>query len=211
MSWLEPRALQLSLLAEAGRAEHAPDPEPLLAAAREIGLPDFIALAFAAATQLLLAQGQRERAHALLQELDQLGLSGAEPSSSLPSLLRTALALEDEPLAQRLSARIEPLSPWHEYVLASSRAQLAEAAGDRAGAAELYGAAAERWREFGNIPERAYALLGQGRCLAALGKPEADEPLREAKELFNSMGYKPALAETDALLGDSEASAATSA
>jgi hypothetical protein len=37
----------------------------------------------------------------------------------------------------------------------------------------------------------AYALLGQGRCLAALGKPEAEEPLREAKELFASMGYGP--------------------
>ena len=73
MSWLFPRALQLRLLAETGMAEHAPDSEPLLAAAREIGLPDFIACAFAAAAQLLLTQGQREHAHALLQELDQLG------------------------------------------------------------------------------------------------------------------------------------------
>jgi hypothetical protein len=48
----------------------------------------------------------------------------------------------------------------------------------------------------------AYALLGQGRCLAALGKPEAEEPLREAKELFASMGYGPALAETEALLAE---------
>jgi hypothetical protein len=54
------------------------------------------------------------------------------------------------------------------------------------------------------VPERAYALLGQGRCLAALGKPEAEEPLREARELFASMGYKPALAETEALLGGAE-------
>jgi class 3 adenylate cyclase/tetratricopeptide (TPR) repeat protein len=205
MSWLEPRGLQLHLLAETGMTEHAPDPEPLLAAAREIGLPDFIALAFAAASRLLLAQGQREHAHALLRELDQLGPAGAEPSSGLPSLLRTALALEDQPLAQRLSARIEPITPWHEYALASARAQLAEAAGDRAAAAHLYGAAAERWREFGNVPERAYALLGQGRCLAALGQPGAEEPLREARELFASMGYKPALAETDALLGETAA------
>jgi hypothetical protein len=55
------------------------------------------------------------------------------------------------------------------------------------------------------VPERAYALLGQGRCLAALGKPEAEEPLREARELFASMGYKPPLAETEALLGGAEA------
>jgi hypothetical protein len=32
-------------------------------------------------------------------------------------------------------------------------------------------------------------------------------PLRETRELFASMGYKPALAETEALLGESEAAA----
>ena len=74
-------------------------------------------------------------------------------------------------------------------------------------AAALYAEAAERWREFGNVPERAYALLGQGRCLAALGQPEAQEPLREARELFASMGYRPALAETDALLEQTTAAA----
>ena len=75
-------------------------------------------------------------------------------------------------------------------------------------AAELYRDAAARWQRFGNVPERAYALLGQGRCLAALGKRHAKEPLREARSLFASMGYKPALAETKALL---EQTAATSA
>ena len=67
--------------------------------------------------------------------------------------------------------------------------------------------AAARWREFGNVPERAYALLGQGRCLAALRNLEAEAPLREARELFATMGYKPALAETEALIGESEAAA----
>lgn len=69
------------------------------------------------------------------------------------------------------------------------------------------GDAAEGWREFGNVPERAYALFGRGRCLAALGKPGAEEPLREAKELFASMGYKPALWDTEALLAETAAAA----
>jgi Adenylate and Guanylate cyclase catalytic domain len=51
-------------------------------------------------------------------------------------------------------------------------------------------------------------LLGEGRCLTTLGKPEAEAPLREARELFASMGYKPALAETEALLTHGEAAAA---
>jgi hypothetical protein len=50
-----------------------------------------------------------------------------------------------------------------------------------------YREAGERWRAFGNVPERAYALLGQGHCLAALGKPEAEAPLREARELFAAL------------------------
>ena len=54
----------------------------------------------------------------------------------------------------------------------------------------------------------AYALLGQGRSLAKLGKPdEAAAPLREARELFASMGYTPALAETEALLEQTKAAA----
>ena len=60
--------------------------------------------------------------------------------------------------------------------------------------------AADRWQEFGNVPERAYALLGRGRCLVALGDPAPAQPLEEARELFASMGYNPALAETERLL-----------
>jgi hypothetical protein len=72
----------------------------------------------------------------------------------------------------------------------------------------LYAESATRWQEFGNVPERTYALLGQGRCLTAVGSPDAAEPLREARELFASMGYKPAVAETDELLTQGEAAAA---
>ena len=43
--------------------------------------------------------------------------------------------------------------------------------------------------------------------MAALGRPEAITPLREARRLFDSMGYRPALAETEALLGEGEAAA----
>jgi hypothetical protein len=84
---------------------------------------------------------------------------------------------------------------------------VAEDAGEHAEAAALYAEAAERWKEFGNVPERAYALLGYGRCLLALGTPDAEKPLREAQELFASMGYQPALAETEALLGEGEGAA----
>jgi class 3 adenylate cyclase len=209
VSYVEARALQLQLLAERGAPEQAPTPDELVAAVRGIGLRGLIVLAFAAAAQLLLVQGRREQARALLHELDELALSRVDTNyiSILPSLLRVALALDDPPLARRLATGVEPVTPVHGHALASVQAQLTEAAGEQAGAADLYEQAAERWQRFGNVPERAYALLGQGRCLAALGRPEAEEALRGARDLFTSLGYEPALAETRALLGESEAAA----
>jgi hypothetical protein len=196
------RARQLQLLAERGTPEQAPAPEPLVGAARDIGLPAFVALALAAAAQLLSAQHRPEQARALLLELDQLAAVRADLDYAwlLPSLLRVVLALDDSALAQRLTIGVAPRTPLHEHALASAQAQLAEAAGQHADAALLFRHAAERWQQFGSLPERAYALLGEGRCLTALNPSEAEGPLRQAEELFASMGYKPALAETQALL-----------
>ena len=122
-------------------------------------------------------------------------------------MLRTALAAGDPDLAKRLADGLEPRYPLREHALCAARAQLAEHAGDHADAATLYAEAAARWQEFGNVPERAYALLGQGRCLVALGRARRRAPLREARELFSSMGYHPALAETEALLEQTTAAA----
>ena len=205
----EPRSLQLRLLAARGAQEHAPASDELVAAARENGEPQSCAMAFAAGARLLVAQGRSQQANALLAELEQVPAIRSDPyyASLLPELVRSALALGDSGLAARLLDGVEPRTPLSEHALGACQAQLADAAGEHAQAAGLYAKAAERWQEFGNLPERGYALLGQGRCLAALAKPEAAEPLREAQRLFASIGYKPALAETEALLGESEAAA----
>jgi hypothetical protein len=86
---------------------------------------------------------------------------------------------------------------------------LAEAASAHIQAATIYAEAAERWREFGNVPERAYALLGQARCLVALDRREAETLLRETRDLFATMGNKPALAEVEALLTQTAAAPAS--
>ena len=201
------RSVQLRLLTERGNPREAPDPEPMLAAARDTGQPQRIARAVGGAAPLLLAQNQPGEAHALLHELDRLAGARADPVyvSLLPSLMRVALALGDPPLAQRLRTGVEPVTPLHTHVLAAAQAQLAEAARDDTAGAAMYQQAAERWQQFGNVPERGYALLGRGRCLTALDEPEAEGSLREAKELFSSIGYTRALAEIEALLAESEA------
>jgi class 3 adenylate cyclase/tetratricopeptide (TPR) repeat protein len=215
MASLQLRALQMWLLVERGSPERAPDLDQLVDASRETALPGVIAYSLAAAAYVLLARGERERAHAFLREVAELG---AFDLTDLGWLGRMALALDDPALAERFdrpdaAAGAERLvglavaSGLDEHAQVSVRAQLAEAGGDREAAARLYRRAAEGWESFGYVPERAYALLGRGRRLLALGDSAAQQPLTEARELFASMGYRPALAETDSLLGASQPAA----
>jgi class 3 adenylate cyclase/tetratricopeptide (TPR) repeat protein len=210
VSVAEARSVQIRLLVNRGEHDQAPAAaESLAPDARERGESAGIAFSFAAVGQLLVAQGRSQQAEALLTELDRVPESRSDLyyASLLPVVVRCALAVQDAELASRLAAGVEPRTPLHEHALCSARALLGEAAGAQPEAADLYAEAAERWREFGNVPERAYALLGQGRCLTALGHAGAEAPLAEARELFASIGYKPAFAETEALLQQTTAAA----
>jgi len=210
------RALQMWLRVERGSLERVQELDALVDAARETALPGPIANSLWVGSCLLLARGDHERAHAFLREVAELGGFDA---TDLGGQVRAALALGDPTLAERLAERVEVAttttttatraraSSVDEHAQVSARAQLAEARGDRETAAGLYREAAERWEQFGYVPEHAYALLGQGRCLHALGDPAAPGPLTEAHELFASMGYKPALADTEALLQQTQTAA----
>ena len=159
------------------------------------------------AAQFLLAEGNRDGALGLVRELEQTPGIRADIfyAALLPGLVRCAIALQDKEIAARLAEGVEPRTPLGEHALTACRAQLAEAAGDAAEGAALYAEAAERWQQFGDVPEHAHALLGQGRCLVALADAAAELPLRQAAELFRSMGYRPALAETETLLAQTAA------
>ena len=116
-------------------------------------------------------------------------------------MVRTALALGNLELAERLIIGVEPRTPYEEHALATVSAALAEAHGDLQAAAGGYEDAAERWQSFGVVPEQAFALLGQGRCLTRLGRrSEANPVLQHAREIFQELQAAPALAETDDLL-----------
>jgi len=121
--------------------------------------------------------------------------------SLLPAMVRTAVAAGDLALADRLASGFGPNYPYTEHALCATRAILAEATGETEQAAGLYAEAAGRWERFGVVPERGFALLGQGRCLLVLGRPvEAVGALRSAREVLSALGALPFLAETDALL-----------
>jgi class 3 adenylate cyclase len=202
INFIEPRSYQLRLHAEKGEHNGAPRPESILNAARESGDPTSIVLAVSAAATLFIAQGFPEHARPLLAELDGSAFARTDLvyATVLPGLVRGALALGEHALAARLAEGTPRTIPRQQDALAAVRAQLADAAGDPAKAATLYADAAERWNRIGNVPERAYALLGLGRCLHALDDPAAEQSLSQARDLFATLGYQPALAEAQALL-----------
>jgi tetratricopeptide (TPR) repeat protein len=207
---IEPRSVELASRLARGEQGARAGADWLIEAARAVGTAEMVVFALGAAAAALAAEAP-ERASALLAELEELQGGRETPyyASQLAAMVRTALAAGDTELAERLVEGLEPRYPLDEHAFCAARAQLAEHTGDHAAAVETYAEAAERWREFGNVPERAYALLGQGRCLAALGKREAEKPLRDARELFTAMGYRPALAETEALLEQTAAAPAS--
>jgi tetratricopeptide (TPR) repeat protein len=201
LMWL--RAIELATHIARGEVEGASGiADWLVEAARTQSTLDATVEALAAAAAARLAAAEPDQARAHLAEIEQTPGARDVPyySRQLGAMLRTALAAGDPELAERLADGIEPLYPGREHALCAARAQLAEHAGNHADAATLYAEAAARWQQFGNVREYAYALLGRGRCLVALADPPAEQPLRQAAELFGSMGYRPALAETEALL-----------
>lgn len=161
--FVEPRSVQLRLLAERGAHEHAPTPDELLAAARESGEPQDYALAFAAVARLLLAQGERQQAQALLAQLEHVAGTRADPyfASVLPELVRTALALDDAALASSLIEGVQPVTPLPQYVLVAGHAHLAKAAGDHAQAAT--DALRRGGQALARVRERARARLRAAR------------------------------------------------
>ncbi|MEA2521886.1 MAG: hypothetical protein QOI81_1532, partial [Actinomycetota bacterium] len=148
--------------------------------------------------------GQDDRAAALLTEL------AATPAfrntstygATAHALVRAALAIGDRELAERLGAGVEqPRRPIDEHALAATNAALMEARGDLSSAAEAYAEAAGRWERFGVVPEQAFALLGQARCLIGLSLPtEASAVLQRARVIFDRLEAASAIAEIDALI-----------
>ncbi len=154
------------------------------------------------------ALAQPDHATALLSEIE--STPGSRDSGNypilLPALVRTALTTNNPKLAHQLTTGVQPHTPCHQHALTTATASLAEANGDHQTAADGYAEAAQRWQVFGVLTEQAYAHLGHGRCLHALGRhADATQPLLQARDIFQKLQAAPALAETDLLLRQSTA------
>ena len=206
-SLVEVRYAQALLFARRGEPEEA---EPFLAwmleKGREIGAFWLLIECLVGAAAVRFGGGETGAALELLDEwttmLRTAGMSvSLECVERVPEAMRMALAGGNSALAASFVEGMASRLPLEENVLASAHALLAEHRGEHGEAAAGFAAAAAGWHDFGVPYEEGHALLGQGRCLVALGRaPEAAAPLAAAREIFARLGARPALAETEAVL-----------
>jgi class 3 adenylate cyclase/tetratricopeptide (TPR) repeat protein len=198
------RAAQARISALRGRAaDVAESLDGLEATVRAAEAPEYLVMGLASSAVARAALGQDDQAAALLTELATApnARHNMYYAAHLPTLVRTAIAVGRNDLAQRLTTGYQPRTPYAHHALITATAALAEARGGHKAAADGYADAATRWEQFGVITEHAHALLGHGRCLINLGQPHEAAPiLHQARALFDQLGSAPALAETDALL-----------
>jgi class 3 adenylate cyclase/tetratricopeptide (TPR) repeat protein len=103
-------------------------------------------------------------------------------------------------LAKSLIDDAEATATRYRLTATTAQAVLAEATGDPEHAATLYAEAAAGWATYHHVLEHALTLLGQGRCLAQLGRPDAEQVLRVAHQHLKTLGARPTAAEASKLL-----------
>jgi hypothetical protein len=202
LALLEVRSAQLRALSMRGELEAAAALGQWVAErARQIAHPHVLAFAYPPAAALRAARGDAPGARALLAELSNASPARevASYAANLASAIRAALAADAPGLAVGLANALEPRHQLQQHAVVTARALLAEHRGQHAEAASLFADAAGRWEQFEMPWERAQALLGQGRCLLALGQP-ATVPLRAARDIFASLSAGPVLTGVDRLL-----------
>jgi hypothetical protein len=155
-------------------------------------------------TGVALAQaclGNQGATAEVLEELHGLRVASRPDSTDLLALQRAAVAVGRPEFVERLADVYDNPTPYGEHIRVHAAAAVAEVRGEFAAAASAYEDAAARWNEFGVVTEHAFALLGQGRCLIALGDVvAATTALGEARDTFAALRAAPALAEIDALI-----------
>ncbi len=206
---IEIRRVQVVALTLRGRAEEASEfLDRLASSSRETGRPDIIAVGLGGTAVACAALGETGAAVALLEELEATPSLGYDTEFPfyLSAIVRTALSIGQLELAERLVGHLTSSYPSAEHALVAANAALAEASGETETPEGAYADAASRWEGFGVVPERGFALLGQGRCLLALSRlSDSSEILRQAREIFAGCGMQPALDETDDLLAQATA------
>jgi tetratricopeptide (TPR) repeat protein len=149
------------------------------------------------------ASGDRAAALSLVEEAARTTAERAGGRRFLGQYLADMVRIAAGPaptLARDLVADVETTATRYRLTAATAHAVLTEATGESESAAARYAEAAAGWNAYGQALEHALALLGQGRCLARLGRPDAQSVLRVAHHHLTTLGARPSAAEAGALL-----------
>jgi tetratricopeptide (TPR) repeat protein len=175
----------------------------VLPRAREIDDLQQLIPALVNAALVAQATGDQAAALDLVTEAAQLAADRAGGRRFLgqhvADMVRVA-AVPAPSLARELVDGAERTATRYRLTATAAAAALAEAIGDLEAAAPLYAQAAEGWSGYPQVLEHALALLGQGRCLTRMGRPEGEHMLRVAHQHLKSLGARPSAAEAAALL-----------
>jgi tetratricopeptide (TPR) repeat protein len=178
----------------------------LLPRARDIDDLQLLVPALALAAAVAQAAGDPTTARGLILEVQRVVADRGGGSwylgQHLAGLVRVCLALGQRATAEALAERAHDGIARNRHGLLTARAALAEAVGALDQAARGYDEVARGWAGYGHRLEWAWALLGAGRCLLALGRPEGRARLRDARAILAELHAGPLLAEADAALGN---------
>jgi tetratricopeptide (TPR) repeat protein len=175
----------------------------VLPRAREIDDLQQLVPALVNAALVAQATGDRPAALSLVTEAAQLTTDRAGGNRFLGQHVADMVRVAATPapsLARDLIAATEPGATRYRLAATTARAVLAESAGEVDRAASLFAEAAEGWGSYRQVLEHALALLGQGRCLTAMGGSEGEAVLRVALERLSSLGARLTAAQARRLL-----------
>lgn len=170
--------------------------------ARRIGDPQALLPALVVAGSAAALAGDRDELARLLGELESDLASVGEVIRPLylPEITRLAVWSQDFPLTERLIETTGPTTPGSLAGRASAQAALREATEDLDQAISHYSDAVELWTALGHVVERAYALLGLGRCRLTAGDLQGVDDVLAARAIFAGLRAQPLIAEADRLL-----------
>ncbi|MFL5795863.1 MAG: adenylate/guanylate cyclase domain-containing protein [Actinomycetota bacterium] len=174
--------------------------------AREIDELQLLVPALATAAAAEQAAGDHTAARALVEELQRV--VGDRPGGRwylgqhLADLVRVCGAVGQPATAEALCVQANHGVARNQHGLLSARAALAEADGALEEAALRYDEAAARWDAYGHQLEHARALLGAGRCLLTLDRPEGRHRFKDAQAILSTLKTEPLLDEIDTALGN---------
>src|SRR5215217_1972574 len=175
----------------------------VLPRAREIDDLQQLVPALVNAALVAQATGDPLAALALVEEAAELtaGRAGGRRflGQYLADMVRVA-AVPAPALAKSLLDDADATATRYRLAATTAQAVLAESTGDPERAATLYTEAAAGWSAYGQVLEHVLALLGQGRCLAELGRFDAGPVLRVAHQRLIALGARPTAAEAKDLL-----------